>query len=132
MFYIKNNIVSETNIFSQNVGWFLSEMLPEDAGKFLLSELAKCLSVDEVDDEVNTGVTDQRQVVEAGQTEEPVRRLEEVWPAPLHLCRHRQLVAVEDDPGEVTTAEDGHDAGDDQGAVDLSHHTQSAAVRKSK
>ena len=122
------------------VGWFLSDLrlsatvlLPEDAGKFLLGELAKCLSVHEVDDEVTTGVTDQGQVVQAGQTEEPVGRDEEVRAAPLHLGGHRQLVAVEDDPGDVTTAEDGHDADGDQGAVDLVHHAQpAAAVRKSK
>ena len=106
--------------------------LPEEAGKLLFSKLAKCLSVHEVDDEVNTGVADQRQVVETGQTEDPVRGLEQVRPTPLHLWRRHQLVAVEDDPGEVATAEHTHDAGGDQGAVDLAHHTlPAAAVGKS-
>ena len=111
----------------------LREILPGEAGKFLPGELAECLTVDEVDDEVNTGVTHQRQVVQTSQTEEPVRGDKQVLAAPLHLLRHHHLVAVEDDPGDVTTAEHAHDAGDDEGAVDLTLHTQpTAAVRKSK
>ena len=111
----------------------LREILPEEVGKFVPSELAECLSVHEVDDEVKTGVTDQRQVVQTGQTEEPVRGDKHLWAAPLHFPRHDNLVAVEDDPGDVATAEEGHDAGDDEGAVDLTLHTQpAAAVRKSK
>ena len=117
----------------QSTDWARVEILPEDAGQFAPSQLAESLAVDEVDDEVDTGVTDQRQVVHTGQTEEPVGGHEEVRAAPLHLPRHHHLVAVEDDPGDVAAAEHADDAGDDQGAVDLTLHTQpAAAVRKSK
>ena len=72
-------------------------------------------------------------MVQAGQTEEPVRGDKELRAAPLHLPSHHHLVAVEDDAGDVTTAEHRHDAGDDEGAVDLTLDTQpTAAVRKSQ
>ena len=71
-------------------------------------------------------------MVHTGQTEEPVRWHEQLRAAPLQLSRHDELVAVEDDPGDVTAAEHGDDAGDDEGAVDLTHHVLPApAVRKS-
>ena len=94
--------------------------------------MAELLTEHEIDDEVEAGVTHERQVIETGEAEEPVSCCQQVWPALQQVTGQHQLIAVEDDPGDVTAAEHGDDAGDDEGAVDLTHHVLPApAVRKS-
>lgn len=101
---------------------------PEDPLQLLLRQLPELLAEDEIDDEVDAGVTDEGEVVEAGETEEPVWRDEVLRPTLQEVAGHHDLVAVEDDPGDVTETEHEDDADDDQGAVDLTDDIDPAAA----
>ena len=95
--------------------------------------MAELLTEHEVDDEVEAGVTHERQVIETGEAEEPVSCCQQVWPALQQVTGQHQLIAVEDDPGDVTEEEHEDDADGNEGAVNLTHNVGPAlAVGESK
>ena len=96
--------------------------------QLLLRQLPELLPEHQIDDEVDAGVADEGEVVEAGEAEEPVGRDEELRTTLQEVAGHHHLVAVEDDPGDVTETEHQDDADDDQGAVDLTDDIDPAAA----
>ena len=88
----------------------------------------------EVNDEVYGGIEDQSEMIEAGQAEEPGRGEEggttpvNIWVrgifiyfclSPEEICGHEELIAVEEDSGNVTTDEHKDNADENEGKVDL-------------
>ena len=67
-------------------------------------------------------------MIETGEAEEPVGWYQVFWTTLYQVAGHHHLVAVEDDPGDVTEAEDQDDTDDDQGTVDLTHDIHPAAA----
>ena len=93
--------------------------------------IPKLSAEDEINDEVDGGVENQGEVIEAGETEEPCGGREH-GAAPDEVVGHHDLVAVEDDAGDVAAEEHEHDADDDHSQVDLSlDRLPAATVRES-
>ena len=86
----------------------------------------------EVYDEVDRGIENQSKVIEAGETEKPGRRCEH-GAASDQVVGHHNLIAVEDDAGDVTAEEHEHNTDDDQSEVDFSlDRLPAATMRESK
>ena len=83
--------------------------------------MTKLSSQHQVDKKIDRGIENQREVIEAGETEEPGGR-SEVWAAADEITGHDDFVTVEDDSGDVTAEEHTHDAEDDEGKIYFSLH----------
>ena len=89
--------------------------------------MTKLSSQHQVDKKIDRGIENQREVIEAGETEEPGGR-SEVWAAADEITGHDDFVTVEDDSGDVTAEEHTHDAEDDEGKIYFSLHRLSLAT----
>ena len=97
--------------------------------------LLEGVAAGEVDEEVHRGVEHQSQVVEAGEAEDPQRRrhlfivaaipfsistLSRLnWCSPYYILAAEELVAVDEDSGDIAEEEDDNNTDEDWGKVQL-------------
>ena len=80
--------------------------------------LSELFTKEEINDEVDRSIDDQREMIEAGKTHEPARRNKAGATGDEVIC-HDNLITVEDDTGDVTAEEHKHNTDDDNCQIDL-------------
>ena len=91
--------------------------------------MSKLPAKNEIDDEVDGGVEDQGEVIEAGEAEEPGWGSEHGATAD-EVVGHHDFVTIEDDAGDVAAEEHEHDTDDDYSKIDFSLDRLPAATMR--